>query len=101
LVERDRLIDAKVAHTRPSQLGQVRANVQTFAKIFRKGSDVSAGRTRNTSVKVEGAVEVVLDQLTFGPDRCEVVNTNAQGLSLDTLTATREFVEFFPFNFLR
>jgi len=51
-------------------------------------------------VKVEGAVEVVLDELTSRSDCGELVNANTHGLSFDALTAARKFVEFLPVNFL-
>src|ERR1051325_7492829 len=72
----------------------MRANVQTFTKIFRKRSDVSARRTRYARVKVEGAVEVVLDQLALRSDSFELINRNLYRFTLNALTASREFVQF-------
>src|SRR5688572_30321319 len=86
LIERDRLVDTEVAHTRASQLSQVRANVQTFSKVFCESSDVRARRTGNSSVKVEGAVMVVLDEVALRFHRFKLMNTNTLWLPFYALT---------------
>src|SRR5829696_2243652 len=99
LIERNCLSDVEIADSCSPKLSQVSANVQTFSKIFCECSDVRARRTRDTRVKIESAVEVVLDQLTVRLDGGEVMNTNAHRLSFDALTTTRKFVESSPLNF--
>ena len=51
-------------------------------------------------MKVEGAVEVVLDELALWSDRFELMNTNTLGPPFNVLTTARKFVEFPPLNFL-
>lgn len=50
-------------------------------------------------MKIEGAVEVVFDQLALRSDRFELMNTNGYRFTVNTLAAPREFIKFFALNF--
>src|SRR5689334_966345 len=99
LFERNCLIEGEITHARASQFRQVSANVQTFAEVFCECSDVRTGRTRDPRVKIEGAVEIIFDELAVRPDRGELVNAHVYWLTLNVLTTARKFVEPSPLNF--
>src|SRR3989442_2078863 len=96
-----RLLNRKVTHTRAAQLGNMCADAQPLAEIFCQRANVSACRTCHSHFKIEGAVEVIFQQLTSRFNSFERMNADSHRLSFYLFTLPRQFVKSSPSLLLR
>src|ERR1043165_1866581 len=101
VVKRHCALNAEVADPYATQLSQVCADGQTFAEIFGERSHISPRRTDHVRTKVEGAVQIIFEQLTVRFDSSELVNANTDRFTVHHLTSARQLIQLLAAAFFR